>query len=86
MADEIIPLVDDYDFSDWSMERIDMEIDITTEIRNQIDRMIAENQTKISQEDDVIKRTKLLTILTFERSVRSDKLTALTREKNRRPQ
>ena len=81
---EIIPLVEDYDFSDWSLEKIEMELDITNEIRNQIDRMITENETQIAGGYDVIKRTKLLNILTFERSVRTDKINALIREKDRR--
>ena len=85
MADnEIIPLVEDYDFSDWSLEKIEMELDVTNEIRNQIDRMIAENETQIAGGYDVIKRKKLLNILTFERSARTDKINALIREKDRR--
>ena len=85
MADgEIIPLVEDYDFSDWSLEKIEMELDVTNEIRNQIDRMITENETQIAGGYDVIKRTKLLNILIFERSARTDKINALIREKDRR--
>lgn len=79
MAD--IPLINDYDFSDLSDKDLDIELEITQAILDQIDRMIAENERQITLENDVINRRKLIAILTNEIDFKTDKKNALLAEK-----
>lgn len=83
MADNI-PLSEDYDFSDLTIDELNREIEITQAIMDQIDRMIAENQAQIALEDDVAGRTRMITILTAEKGFKLDKMTALEAELARR--
>lgn len=83
MADNI-PLSEDYDFSDLTIDELNREIEITQAIMDQIDRMIAENQAQIALEDDVAGRTRMITILTAEKDFKLDKMTALEAELARR--
>lgn len=84
MADNEIPLSEDYDFSDLTNEELAREIEITQAIMDQIDRMVAENETKITQGDDVDGRERMITILTAEKGFKTDKMTALIAEQERR--
>ena len=83
MADNI-PLSEDYDFSDLTDEELAREIEITQAIMDQIDRMVAENETQIDLGDDVDGRTRMITILTAEKGFKTDKMTALIAEQQSR--
>jgi len=84
MADNVIPLINDYDFSTFTDEELSREIEITQAILDQVVRMIAENNRQIDLSDDVNGRTRLVAILTAEQGFKTDKLTALTEERDRR--
>lgn len=85
MADnEIVPLVEDYDFSDWSTEMLDMEYEITLAVLDQIDRMSAENDIQIGQDNDKQKRLRLKSVLALEKTFRTDRKNAILLEKERR--
>lgn len=83
MADNI-PLSEDYDFSDLTDIELAREIEITQAVMDQIDRMVAENEEKITQGDDVAGRERMITILTAEKGFKTDKMTALIAEQERR--
>lgn len=83
MADNI-PLSEDYDFSDLTDEELAREIEITQAIMDQIDRMVAENETQIDLGDDVDGRTRMITILTAEKGFKTDKMAALIAEQQSR--
>lgn len=80
MAD-VIPLVNDYDFSNLSDLDLDIAIDINQAILDQIDRMVAENNRQIDLEDDVAGRTRLIALLNKEKEFKTDEKTALLAEK-----
>lgn len=84
MADNEIPLSEDYDFSDLTDEELAREIEITQAIMDQIDRMVAENERQIDLGDDVAGRERMITILTAEKGFKTDKMTALIAEQERR--
>lgn len=84
MANEIIPLTEDYDFSNLTDLELDIEIDVNQAILDQIDRMITENISKIDLGDDVINREKFLEILDNEKVFQQNKKTVLLAEKEGR--
>ena len=84
MAENEIPLSEDYDFSDLTDEELEREINITQAIIDQIDRMIAENEAQIDLGNDVEGRERMITILTAEKGFKEDKMTALEEEQGRR--
>lgn len=85
MADNaVIPLTEDYDFSNLTDLELDIEIDVNQAILDQIDRMITENISKIDLGDDVINREKFLEILDNEKVFQQNKKTVLLVEKEGR--
>ncbi len=85
MADNaIIPLTEDYDFSNLTDLELDIEIDVNQAILDQIDRMITENISKIDLGDDVINREKFLEILDNEKEFQQNKKVVLLAEKEGR--
>lgn len=62
-------------------EELDIEIEITQAILDQIDRMIAENIAKIAQDDDADGRTRLNEILAMEKEFKETKAQLLAEEK-----
>lgn len=85
MADNaVIPLTEDYDFSNLTDLELDIEIDVNQAILDQIDRMITENISKIDLGDDVINREKFLEILDNEKVFQQNKKTVLLAEKEGR--
>ena len=62
-------------------EELDIEIEITQAVLDQIDRMIAENITKIAQDDDADGRTRLNEILAMEKEFKETKAELLAEEK-----
>ena len=84
MADNEIPLSNDYDFSDLTNEELDREIEITQAIMDQIDRMVAENERQIDLGDDVNGRERMINILTAEKGFKTDRMSALIAEQESR--
>lgn len=84
MANKIIPLTEDYDFSNLTDLELDIEIDVNQAILDQIDRMITENISKIDLGDDVINREKFLEILDNEKVFQQNKKTVLLAEREGR--
>lgn len=84
MANEVIPLTEDYDFSNLTDLELDIEIDVNQAILDQIDRMITENIAQIDLGDDVINREKMLEILDNEKTFQNDKKSVLLAEREGR--
>ena len=87
MADEVnTPLEEETEniYHELTDEELDIEIEITQAVLDQIDRMIAENIAKIAQDDDPDGRTRLNEILTMEKEFKITKMTLLEEEKESR--
>lgn len=84
MANEVIPLTEDYDFSNLTDLELDIEIDVNQAILDQIDRMITENIAQIDLGDDVINREKMLEILDNEKTFQNNKKSVLLAEREGR--
>ena len=79
-----VPLINDYDFTNFSDENLEKELAITQAILNQVTKMIAENNRQINLSDDVNGRTRLVGILTVEQDLQNNKKLAIQAEMERR--
>lgn len=80
----VIPLTEDYDFSNLTDLELDIEIDVNQAILDQIDRMITENIAQIDLGNDIINREKMLEILDNEKTFQNDKKSVLLAEREGR--